>query len=154
MLKKKQIIVAFAAVFMVFVLAPASQARSLSRSEASLLQAVNTARSTYGLQPLAFDLSLERAARAHSREMLVNRYFGHGAFGSRLRVFGVRGLVGENLAWGRGLGAQGIVQMWLASPKHRANLLRPNFRRIGIGALAGSFQGYGGATVVTADFAG
>ena len=42
----------------------------------------------------------------------------------------------------------------MSSPGHRANLLRPGFRRIGIGALVGRFSGYSGATVVTADFAG
>ena len=47
-----------------------------------------------------------------------------------------------------------IVSGWLASPGHRANLLRPGLNRIGLGALEGNFLGYAGATVVTADFAG
>lgn len=152
--KKTQILVAFAAAFVVFTLAPAAQARSLSRSEASLLRAVNAARSAYGLQPLRVDPALGRAARAHSRDMLARRYFGHGAFSTRLTAAGVRGIAGENLAWGRGIGAPGIVQMWLASPSHRANLLRPGFRRIGVATAVGTFQGAGGTTVVTADFAG
>jgi uncharacterized protein YkwD len=42
--------------------------------------------------------------------------------------------------------------MWLASPGHRANLLRPGFRRLGLGIATGSFPGQAGATVVTADF--
>ena len=42
----------------------------------------------------------------------------------------------------------------MASPGHRANLLRPGWKRIGIGSRTGTFLGYGGATVVTADFAG
>jgi uncharacterized protein YkwD len=46
------------------------------------------------------------------------------------------------------------VAAWLASPEHRANLLRPSFRRVGLGDLAGTFQGYPGAQVVTADFVG
>jgi uncharacterized protein YkwD len=46
------------------------------------------------------------------------------------------------------------VKMWLASPGHRANLLRPGYDRIGLGLGAGSFHGIAGATVVTADFAG
>ena len=71
--------------------------------------------------------------------------------------FNVTGsLAGENLAWGTGFrgSAKGIVAAWLNSPEHRANLLRPSFTRVGIGDLVGSFQGYGGANVVTADFAG
>jgi uncharacterized protein YkwD len=72
-------------------------------------------------------------------------------------TFHVRGPVaGENLAWGSGPygQAQEIVQEWLASPEHRANLLRPGFSRIGIGIVRGTFLGNAGATVVTADFAG
>jgi uncharacterized protein YkwD len=46
------------------------------------------------------------------------------------------------------------VRGWLASPGHRANLLRPGWTRIGIGARVGAFRGYSGVTVVTADFAG
>ena len=42
----------------------------------------------------------------------------------------------------------------MGSPGHRANLLRPGWNRIGLGALKGNFLGYTGATVVTADFAG
>jgi uncharacterized protein YkwD len=37
---------------------------------------------------------------------------------------------------------------------HRANLLRPGFNRIGIGAARGTFHGLPDALVVTADFAG
>ena len=65
-------------------------------------------------------------------------------------------VTGENLAWGTGplRTASAIVAAWLASPEHRANLLRPAFSRVGIGDLVGAFQGHGGAHVVTADFAG
>jgi uncharacterized protein YkwD len=44
--------------------------------------------------------------------------------------------------------------MWLASPPHRANLLRPGFRTVGVGVARGTFQGYAGALLVTTDFAG
>jgi uncharacterized protein YkwD len=47
-----------------------------------------------------------------------------------------------------------VITEWLQSPEHRANLLRPSFTRIGIGAAQGSFLGNAGAIVVTADFAG
>jgi uncharacterized protein YkwD len=60
---------------------------------------------------------------------------------------------GENLAWGP-ISASWVVSQWLASPEHRAILLRPGFRRIGIGAYEGSFAGQSGKLVVTADFAG
>jgi uncharacterized protein YkwD len=89
--------------------------------------------------------------------MVASNTFGHGAFGSRMARFAVAGRVaGENLAWGTGSrgAARGIVAAWLASPGHRANLLRPSFLRVGVGDLAGSFRGHSGAHVVTADFAG
>ncbi len=83
--------------------------------------------------------------------------FSHGAFASRMVRFHVRGpFVGENLAWGTGsyASARGIVRAWLESPEHRRNLLRPGFRRIGLGLRRAAFQGTAGANVVTADFAG
>jgi uncharacterized protein YkwD len=132
-------------------------ASGLTRSEASLLRTMNQVRAQHGLAPLRYDSRLERAARAHSREMVSTNTFAHGAFGSRMLQFNVTGsLVGENLAWGTGpFGTtSGFVKSWLASPEHRANLLRPSFRRVGVGELVSSFRGYRGARVVTADFAG
>ena len=154
---KKHALVAFVAVFATFAAIGSAQAASLTRSEATLLRAVNVARTTHGLRALRVDTTLARAARAHSTDMLRHQYFAHGAFVQRLSAFGARGPhVGENLAWGVGsyATASAIVRSWLASPEHRANLLRRGFRRIGIGAVRGSFQGYGGAVVVTADFGG
>jgi uncharacterized protein YkwD len=89
--------------------------------------------------------------------MLRHNYFAHRNFAGRMAAFHVHGpTAGENLAWGTGPYAQvgTIVKEWLASPEHRANLLRPGYARIGIGLVHGSFLGSGGATVVTADFAG
>jgi len=129
----------------------------MSPAETSLLLELNAARAQYGLAPLRVDTRLEAAARAHSREMLSTNTFAHGAFANRMVRFDVRGVIaGENLAWGTGYRAssRAIVQAWLASPEHRANLLRTSFTRIGIGSLDGAFQGNSGARVVTADFAG
>jgi uncharacterized protein YkwD len=140
------------------LVAPTSAfASGLTRPEASLLRAMNRVRAQHGLAPLRYDAHLERAARAHSREMLASNTFAHGAFGTRMLQFDVTGsLAGENLAWGTGsLGtAGGVVASWLGSPEHRANLLRPSFRRVGVGELVGTFVGYRGARLVTADFAG
>jgi uncharacterized protein YkwD len=89
--------------------------------------------------------------------MLRTDTFYHGAFSARIRGVGVRApRVGENLAWGVGAlsRARRIVNMWLASPGHRANLLRPGYRMVGVGALRGTFEGYRGALMITTDFAG
>jgi uncharacterized protein YkwD len=87
--------------------------------------------------------------------MLHRQYFAHGSVAGRALAQGARGPVfGEDLAWGTGANARWVVDQWLASPSHRAVLLRPGFRRVGIGISLGTFAGHGGATVVTADFAG
>jgi uncharacterized protein YkwD len=122
-----------------------------------VLREMNRVRTQHGLHPLRIDTHLQHAAVSHSREMLATDAFAHGAFAERMVHFHVRcTIAGENLAWGTGGGgtARAIVAAWLASPEHRANLLRPSFRRAGVGDLIGAFQGQGDARVVTADFAG
>jgi uncharacterized protein YkwD len=126
-------------------------------AEVELLRAINHARAQYGLGPLRVDPTLRRAARSHSSTLLRTGVFGHGDFARRLTRFGARGpAIGENLAWGVGAQgtAAGVLQGWLGSPSHRANLLRPGFRRIGIGRAVGTYRGFAGAAVFTADFAG
>jgi uncharacterized protein YkwD len=132
-------------------------AASASTRETALLRELNRVRAQHGLAGLRVDARLHRAARAHSREMVVSNTFSHGAFESRMLRFDVTGsIAGENLAWGTGRRgtARSIVAAWLASAGHRANLLRPSFTRVGIGDLGASFLGHPGARVVTADFAG
>jgi uncharacterized protein YkwD len=157
MLFKKHIFIVLAVGFSAFLLAPAAGARTQSSTATSLLRTVNHTRTAHGLRPLRIDTRLVRAARSHSLEMLRGNVFTHGDFHGRMVAFHVLGpTAGENLAWGNGSYARPgtIVAEWLASPEHRANLLRPGWTRIGIGLARGTFLGNGGATVVTADFAG
>jgi uncharacterized protein YkwD len=136
---------------------PAPALAGLSSSESALLRELNRVRAEHGLGRLRYDRHLERAARAHTREMLRTDVFAHGAFGSRLLLFDVVGSsAGENLAWGAGAqgSARAVIASWLASPEHRANLLRPSFTRVGVGDLLGSFHRVAHASVVTVDFAG
>jgi uncharacterized protein YkwD len=146
----------FAAVLLGILLVPAAGAAPEASSEASVLQAVNAARRAHGLLPLHVDSRLRAAARSWSGSLLRANAFTHGDFAGRMRSFHVFGLSGENLAWGTGsyASAGSVVAMWLASPGHRANMLRPAFRRIGIGIARGTFQGNPGASIVTADFGG
>ncbi len=144
----------FVTVLLVFAAAPSALGARHSSAQASLLQAMNAARATHGLRPLRLDAGLNHAAGAHSAEMLRGNTFSHGDFAGRMAAFHVAGSLGENLAWGSGStgSARSVVRMWLASPTHRANLLRPAFRRLGLGLAHGTFLGHGSATVVTADF--
>jgi uncharacterized protein YkwD len=142
---------------LVALVATSPAAARPTTAEAALIRAVNAERVPYGLTPLRVDLRLERAARAKSSEMLRTGTFAHGDLRGRLVRYRVTGSTyGENLAWATGSSATAtrIVQRWMASPGHRANILRPAFTRIGIGRRVGTFAGHRNAAVVTADFAG
>ena len=146
-----------AAIVAVVLLAPGIALAGLTKNEKALLRQMNRIRAQHGLRGLRADHHLERAARFHTHQMLGSGTFAHGAFGSRMVAFAVAGRVaGENIAWGTGSRgtARAIVAAWLASPAHRANLLSATYSRVGVGDLVGAFQGYAGAHVVTADFAG
>ena|ERR671935_2108924 len=145
------------------ILAATGEAATLTRSESSLLTAMNAVRAAHGLRPLRFDARLEGAARRHSRAMLRTGVFAHGAFTARIRSVGVRTpRIGENLAWVENGAASPtpssvarlIVKLWLESPAHRANLLRPGYRLLGVAAPNGPFAGHPSVQMVTADFAG
>jgi uncharacterized protein YkwD len=154
--RKKHICVLFAAGLLGILLVPTAGAARRASSEATLLQAVNATRQAHGLRPLRVDPLLRTAARSWSGSLLRANAFTHGDFTDRMKAFHVYGLAGENLAWGTGSYARAgsVVAMWLASPGHRANLLSPSYRRIGIGIARGTFQGHPGAAVVAADFGG
>lgn len=141
----------------VLALGAPARAAELTLAEASLVQTMNDVRAEHKRRPLRVDPALHRAARSHSRDMLRRDYFAHGNLGVRVTAFRVRGpVVGENLAFGVGPGADAwaVVQAWLASPHHRANLLRPGFRRVGVAALVGRFGAQPRVRLITADFAG
>jgi uncharacterized protein YkwD len=155
MLTKRQLFTVFLVVFVTLIAAGAAQARGLSSPEADLLSTMNAVRAGYGLPRLRVDYHLVRAARGHSADMMAHQYFAHGSVAGRAVAAGARGpLFGEDLAWAIGMTPQWVVDHWLASPSHRAVLLRRGFRRVGIGITFGTFIGHGGAAVVTADFAG
>jgi uncharacterized protein YkwD len=148
-------LLASAALVCAFLIAPAATAAT--KSESALLHEMNRVRAQQSLAPLSLNRNLERAAHDYSRTLLRTNVFTHGNFAARIRAYSLPGpVVAENLAWAVGsrATARGIVASWLASPGHRANLLRPGFRYVGVGALSGTFAGYRGALVVTADFAG
>ena len=136
---------------------PATSASALTHEERSLVVLINDVRHRNGVPSLAYDSALDRAASAHTLDMLHRRNFAYGDFVGRLLSFGVAGhRVGENLAWGHGVYSDPrlIVRAWLASPDHRVVLLSRRYQRVGVAAASGPFAGWAEATVVTADFAG
>jgi uncharacterized protein YkwD len=118
---------------------------------------INKVRADKGLKPVRLDLRLWRAARHHSTDMLRRSYFAHGATTKRLaRYIGHAGVIGETLAWGSGTYSSPArtVESWMQSSPHRALLLDPDFRFVGVGSRGGPFQGEPWARVYTADFRG
>ena len=129
----------------------------MTDTEESFFRAVNAVRAQYALPAVRADAELQKAARAHTADMLARGYFAHGDFNRRLWRFGATGPeVGEDLGWSvdDGSATQRIVRMWLASSPHRAVLLRRGFTRIGLGVARGPFKGRSSCVVVTADFEG
>jgi uncharacterized protein YkwD len=132
---------------------------NLRKVRAAVLCLVNAQRASAGLPRLHADGKLAKAARKHSRDMVHHHYFSHvtpsgRTGGSRISAAHYRWSAwGENIAWGSGSLATPaqIVQGWMNSPGHRANILNGNFRQSGIGVSVGTPTGAGGATY-THDF--
>ncbi len=131
------------------------QQGNLGKVRAAVLCLHNQERAAHGLRELKANKKLRKAARGHSAFMVRASRFEHGDLGGRIRRAGYRGWTyGENIAWGTGhLATAGeIHRAWMDSPGHRENILRPQFRDIGIGiALGAAGAGPDGATY-TADF--
>jgi uncharacterized protein YkwD len=121
-----------------------------------MVGAVNQVRVEHGLEALTVEGDLVEAARSHSADMIARGYFDHGDFAGRLAAAGARGpRVGETLGWAAtGDPVERIVALWLQSPTHRAQLLRPGFEHIGVGVRVGRFKGFPHVVVITADFEG
>jgi uncharacterized protein YkwD len=117
---------------------------------AAQLCLLNGERADAGLPLLTLDARLSAAASAYAADLVAGSYFSHtGRDGSTIRTrldavgyLPVDGgwAIGENLAWGTGaLATPGsIMQAWMNSPGHRANVLNPEYREIGIGIVTGN----------------
>jgi uncharacterized protein YkwD len=125
-----------------------ADAGALVRSTLCLL---NAERDRRGLRDLRLNDRLSVAAQAHAGDMQRHDYFSHesrdgSSFVDRIRRAGYlrrasSWFVGENLAWGAGRRRstpRGIVDAWMDSPPHRANILNSRFREIGVGVAPGA----------------
>jgi uncharacterized protein YkwD/uncharacterized membrane protein required for colicin V production len=114
-------------------------------AEARMLELLNDERRKAGLRPLVRDPAIDQVARAHAVDMLQRGYFAHDTPEGlspfdRMRAGGVQFVVaGENIALAPTvtLAHQGLME----SPGHRANILRPEFGRVGIGAARADGRG-------------
>jgi len=128
---------------------------SLNAKEARTLKLHNQARKNRGIRRLCVHPKLTKAARAHSASMIKKDYFGHGDVGRRLKRFDYNWRIyGENIAGGSGhYGRPGnVFKRWMNSRAHRSNILKKDFREVGIGTATGTYKGNRGYTMYTVDF--
>jgi uncharacterized protein YkwD len=113
--------------------------------EQRMLELVNQERAAAGLRPVAADPELTEVARRHSADMFARGYFAHDTPEGRTPFDRMRDenvtflTAGENLALAPTL--QVAHTGLMNSPGHRANILRPQFGRLGIGIMDGGMRG-------------
>lgn len=113
--------------------------------ESQMLDLINQERTSRGIKPLKADPELVPVARAHAADMFARGYFSHytpegeDPF-QRMTDAGIKfRTAGENLALAPTL--QIAHTGLMNSPGHRANILNPNFGRVGIGIMTGGRRG-------------
>ena len=133
---------------------------ALPPPELAIVRAVNAERTAHGLRALRPVRGLSRAAERHSRDQLSHDRLDHASsdgttFARRIARTGRYRTAGEVIAFtprGAGSRARAVVRLWMGSPAHRAELMNPAFRIMGVGRVRGGIGGLRGA-VVTADLA-
>jgi uncharacterized YkwD family protein/spore coat assembly protein SafA len=115
--------------------------------EVGVLKIVNEQRHSAGLKPLEMDWELERVARVKSQDMADKGYFSHQSptYGSpfdMMKQFGISyKTAGENIASGQTT-PQEVMNSWMNSQGHRANILKPEYTHIGVGYYRGGSYGH------------
>jgi uncharacterized protein YkwD len=133
-------------------------ARRSNRVARKLARLQNAERRRHGLRRLSSNRKLARAALRHARDMIRKHYFGHVSRTNRDVVDrvaatgynrGGRFAAQENLYWWspRRTAAE-VLQAWMASPPHRANILGPDWDHFGLAVVMRSPFRRGGITVV------
>ena len=129
--------------------APAAPAVAVPQVEDAVVKRVNEVRASHGLPRLRASRALARAADVKVREILISDRLSHRSpdgtpMDRRVRRYVKAEHVGETLAWvsprRRGEAAV-VVRAWMRSPAHRATLLAPRFRRIGLARRVGRLGG-------------
>jgi len=94
----------------------------LTPMERSIVDRTNAERARHGLPPLEVDVELVKSARAHAIWMTSNQTLRH-----------TSQPVAENIAMGQ-RDCQEVMNSWMSSSGHRANILNPSYRRMGAAA--------------------
>lgn len=127
---------------------PASSASgSYASFQNQVVQLVNQERTSRGLKALAVDSALTNTATLKSQDMAKLGYFDHTSptYGSpfdMMKQFGISyRTAGENIAWGQTSPSQ-VMQGWMDSEGHRANILNSSYTKIGVGIAKNSSGRY------------
>ncbi len=114
--------------------------------EKEVFQLVNQERQKHGLKPLQVDTDVSKVADKKSQDMKEKHYFDHQSptYGSPFEMLQQHGVTfraaGENIAAGQKT-AKEVMDGWMNSEGHLANILNPDFTHIGIGYIEGGDYG-------------
>ncbi|WP_368241852.1 SafA/ExsA family spore coat assembly protein [Intestinimonas butyriciproducens] len=114
---------------------------AVTQYEQEVIRLVNEIRVQNGLSALTYNWELSRVARYKSQDMVDNRYFSHTSptYGTPFQMIRSFGLsyrsAGENIAYGQRT-PQAVVNAWMNSSGHRANILSSSYTQIGVGYVA------------------
>ncbi|NHN30523.1 CAP domain-containing protein [Paenibacillus agricola] len=123
---------------------PAEQTATGSNFEQQVLQLVNKNRTSMGQPALVMDNNLSKMALVKAQDMYDNNYFDHNSptYGSPFNMMDsfqiTYSSAGENIAKGQ-TSAEQVMNDWMNSPGHRANILNSGFTKIGIGHYNGAW---------------
>ena len=118
----------------------------LARTVAEVLTLTNAERAAARLAPLVYDRRLEAAAQGHSEAMVARDFYAHTSpdglqpWDRAAAAGSTHPGIGENIACGQRSPAE-VVQGWMNSPGHRANILKPGFTHLGVGYVCGGRAG-------------
>ncbi|MEE4540845.1 CAP domain-containing protein [Streptomyces sp. V4-01] len=121
--------------------APASSS-AIQAARAQILSMVNQQRATAGCKPLTADSELDVLSQNFSDDMAARGFFDHtdpdgDTPWDRAKKLGITGLGGENIARGQA-DAAAVMDAWMNSPGHRANILNCDYKTLGVGIHFGS----------------
>ncbi|MFA4941558.1 MAG: CAP domain-containing protein [Patescibacteria group bacterium] len=129
----------------------------LSEQAQKIIELTNKIRNNLGIQSLVENNLLTQAAYSKAEDMLFNQYFAHiGPDKKTIKEWlaGVNykyAVAGENLAMGFS-SAEEVVNGWVKSQTHYANIIDPDFSEIGVGMSSGLYENYD--TTLVAQFFG
>lgn len=151
--KKRRIIQSVSSLLLLVLIAGnlsfANKVRGQNNSQelaVEIIKLTNQERAKNNLAPLAPNAQLLKAALAKADKIFAEQYFSHNSldgikFSTWVKEEDYRYLIiGENLALGFD-NPEAVIKAWMDSPDHRANILNPRFKDIGLAVMESDFNG-------------